>query len=170
MVSTPTATAKELRMHFDEARQSVRHFETQLPALFREVLSDVRNVLGTDSEILLAHLHSFRELVVTLRQDLMERLFLIQSAIERKIESLRQGRKSLNNGFSALFKRVEEHIKHSSERLEQYDPVCVLRLGYSLIRKGTQVIKNSGDVKIGDILSLQLSKGKVNAKVEEIFE
>lgn len=170
MVSTPTATAKELRMHFDEARQSVRHFETQLPALFREVLSDVRNVLGTDSEILLAHLHSFRELVVTLRQDLMERLFLIQSAIERKIESLRQGRKSLNNGFSALFKRGEEHIKHSSERLEQYDPVCVLRLGYSLIRKGTQVIKNSGDVKIGDILSLQLSKGKVNAKVEEIFE
>ncbi len=170
MVSTPTATAKELRVHFDEARQSIRHFETQLSALFREVLSDVRNVLGTDSEILLAHLHSFRELVVTLRQNLMERLFLVRSAIERKIEFLRQGERVLYSGFGAIFNRATEEVRHSGERLEQYDPTRVLKLGYSLVRKGEQVVKNVSDVKVGDILNVQLSRGKVNAKVEEIFE
>jgi len=170
MVSTPTATAKELRLHFDEARQLVRHFETQLPTLFREMLSDVRNILGTDSEILLAHLHSFRELVVTLRQDLMERLFLVGASIERRIESLKQGKKSLENGFGTLFNRAQEQIKHAGERLLQYDPTRVLKLGYSLVRKGIQVVKDSSNTKIGDILSIQLSKGRVDAKVEKIFE
>ncbi|MEI8096647.1 MAG: exodeoxyribonuclease VII large subunit [Candidatus Moraniibacteriota bacterium] len=170
MVSTPTATAKELRVHFDEARQLVRHFETQLPTLFREMLSDVRNILGTDSEILLAHLQSFRELVVTLRQDLMERLFLIGASIERKIEFLQHGRKNIENGFHSILNRAAEQTKHASEILLQYDPTRVLKLGYSLVRKGTQVVKNISDTKIGDILSIQLSHGKVDAKVEKIFE
>ncbi|MFZ2187367.1 MAG: exodeoxyribonuclease VII large subunit [Candidatus Moraniibacteriota bacterium] len=170
MVSTPTATAKQLRFHFDEARHSVRHFEVQLPTLFRQQLSDVRNRLASDSEVLLGHLHSFRELVTTLRQDLVERLFLVQALIEGKIELLRQGRKSLMNGFGALFERITERIKHSGERLEQYDPTRVLKLGYSLVRKGTQVVKSISDVKIGDILSIQLSHGKLNATVEEIIK
>jgi exodeoxyribonuclease VII large subunit len=62
MVSTPTATAKELRYHLDEARQLVRHFEYQLPALFRERLSAVRGELSLDGEIMLARLRSFREI------------------------------------------------------------------------------------------------------------
>ncbi|MDP3956973.1 MAG: exodeoxyribonuclease VII large subunit [bacterium] len=170
MVSTPTATAKELRLHFDEARQLVRHFEVHLPALFRQKLSDVRNVLASDSETLLRHLHNFREMVATLRQDLVERLFLIQAAVEQKIESLRQGKKNLENGFGAIFERVTERIKHSGERLEQYDPTRVLKLGYSLVRKGTQVVKNISDLQIGDILNIQLSEGKVDTKVEKIIK
>ena len=170
MVSTPTATAKQLRLHFDEARQLVRHFEVHLPTLFHQKLADVRNILAGGSETLLGHLHNFRELVATLRQDLTERLFLIQAAIEQKIELLRQGKKSLENGFGAILERVTERIKHSGERLEQYDPARVLKLGYSLVRKGVKVVKNITDMKIGDILNIQLSHGKVNAKVEEIFE
>jgi len=170
MVSTPTATAKQLRLHFDEARQLVRHFEVHLPTLFHQKLADVRNILAGGSETLLGHLHNFRELVATLRQDLTERLFLIQAAIEQKIELLRQGKKSLENGFGAILERVTERIKHSGERLEQYDPARVLKLGYSLVRKGVKVVKNITDMKIGDILNIQLSHGKVTAKVEEIFE
>lgn len=170
MVSTPTATAKELRLHFDEARQLVRHFETQLPTLFREMLSDVRNTLSGDSEILLDHLHGFRELVVTLRQDLVERLFLVGASIERKIESLKQGKKSIENGFVVLFNRAQEQMKHANERLVQYDPTRVLKLGYSLVRKGAHVVKDISDTKIGDILSIQLSKGSVRARVEDVLK
>lgn len=170
MVSTPTATAKQLRLHFDEARQLVRHFEMQLPTLFRQKLSDVRNVLARDSEILLAHLHSFRELISTLRQNLVERLFFIKSAIEQKQNLLQQGKKGLVQGFSVLLERVSERMRHISERLEQYDPTRVLKLGYSLVRKGAKVVKNISDVKIGDILSIQLSHGKVDAQVKEIFD
>lgn len=170
MVSTPTATAKQLRLHFDEARQLLRHFEVQLPTLFREMLADVGNVLARESEALLGYLHDFREIVATLRQDLTERLFLIRAAIEQKVELLRQGKKSLENGFGAILERVTERILHVSERLEQYDPKQVLKLGYSLVRKGTRVVKNISDMRIGDILGIQLSHGKMNAKVEEIFE
>lgn len=169
MVSTPTATAKELRLHFDEARQLVRHFEVHLPTLFHQKLSDVRGVLASDSEALLGHLHNFRELVATLRQHLVEKLFLIQAAIEQKIEFFRQGKKSLENGFGAILERTVQQIKHSSERLQQYDPTRVLKLGYSLVRKGTVVVKNISDMKIGDILSIQLSRGKLRTKVEEIL-
>lgn len=169
MVSTPTATAKELRAHFDAARQLVRHFEVHLPALFHQKLSDVKNTLALESEALLGYLHNFREMVATLRQDLVERLFLIQASLEQKVELLRQGRKSLENGFGAILQRISEHIKHCSERLEQYDPTRVLKLGYSLVRKGTSVVKNISDVRIGDILDIQLSQGKLKTKVEDVY-
>jgi exodeoxyribonuclease VII large subunit len=170
MVSTPTATAKELRVHFDEARQLIRHFEVQLPTLFREQLSLVKNILGKNSETLLGHLDAFRELVATLRQHLVEKLFLIQAVIEGKIELLKQEKKSLENGFGTLFKRTSDQIRHSSERLDQYDPTRVLKLGYSLVRKGAKVVKDISDVRIGDILDIQLSKGKISAKVEKILD
>lgn len=170
MVSTPTATAKQLRLRFDEARQLVRHFEIHLPALFRQKLSDVRAMLASKSEALLGHLHNFRELVATLRQDLVERLFLVQATIEQKIELLRQGKKSLKNGFGVIFERVTERVRHSAERLEQYDPTRVLKLGYSLVRKGARVVKNISGIKIGDILNIQLSQGKVETKVEKIIK
>ncbi|MDD2766800.1 MAG: exodeoxyribonuclease VII large subunit [Candidatus Moranbacteria bacterium] len=170
MVSTPTATAKELRLHFDEARQLVRHFETHLPMLFSQNLTLIQKTLEDEGLHLLSYLEHFRTLVTTLHQDLKERLFLVQSTIERKKELLNQGRKSLYQGMTALLKQSEETLLHQSERLAQYDPMNVLKLGYSLVRQGIRVVKKSCDVKIGDILSVQLSRGKVTAKVEEIFE
>ncbi len=170
MVSTPTATAKELRYHLDEARQLVKHFEHQLPALFRERLADVRSELRLDGEIMLARLRSFRDIVATLRQALGERLLLAQAAVRRHLDGLDQGEKSLRIGFVSLFERTMKRLDHAAERLVQYDPKRVLRLGYSLVRKGDAIMKSVSQAVAGDILEVQLGDGKLQTKVERIIE
>lgn len=169
MVSTPTATAKHLRYHLDEARQLVRHFEQQLPALFREQLAAVRNELALDGEIMLSHLRAFRDIVATLRQDIGERLVMTQAVVRQKLELLHQGEKSLELGFAGLFQRVAKKLDHTAERLAQYDPKRVLKLGYSLVQKGGMIMKSVSQAAIGDILDIQLSDGKLQTKVEKIL-
>lgn len=170
MVSTPTATAKELRYHLDEARQLVRHFEYQLPALFRERLSAVRSELSLDGEVMLARLRSFRDIVATLRQDIGERLVIAQAAVRRHLDSLDQGERSLKTGFLSLFERTAKELDHAAERLAQYDPRRVLRLGYSLVRKGGMIMKSASQAAVGDILDVQLGDGRLQTRVEGIIK
>ena len=170
MVSTPTATAKTLRVPWDEARQLVEHFRYQLPVLFREQLSHVRNILTLDSEVLLARLRTFRELVSTLEQDISEKLSFSQSIVRQKLIDLEQKGKVLRQCFMALAERVAKEISHAAELLKQYDPKRALKLGYGLIRKTGKIVKDVSETAIGDILDVQLSRGRLRTKVEEILD
>ena len=170
MVSTPTATAKTLRYHWDEARQLVEHFRHQLPARFREQFSDVRNALALDGEGLLARLRTFRELIVTLRQDISGKLVFAQSIVKHQFAGLNEEQKHLQQKFIAMQKKVSQELFHCEERLKQYDPKRVLKLGYGLIRKGEKIIKDVSETAIGDILGIQLSRGKLQARVEKIIQ
>jgi exodeoxyribonuclease VII large subunit len=168
MVSTPTATAKHVRVHLDEARQLVKHFEHQLPALFRERLSAVRSELSLDGEVMLARLRSFRDIVTTLRQDIGERLVMTQAVVRRHLDGLEQGEKSLRLGFAALFERTLKQLDHAAERLAQYDPKRVLKLGYSLVQKSGMIMKSVSQTAIGDILEVQLSDGRLGVRVDTV--
>jgi len=170
MVSTPTATAKELRLHFDEARQLVKYFETHLPLLFSQQLTLVQRHIDEESTKLLSFVEYFRTLFTTLHRDLRERFFLLLSIKEQKKEFLNYGRDALSKGFLFILKQSKETLVFQNDRLMQYDPLRVLRSGYSLIRQGTRIVKTTDEIKIGDVVSLQLSRGKMNATVEEIFE
>lgn len=170
MVSTPTATAKVLRTSWDEARQLIEHFRFQLPLLFREQLSDVENALAFKSGELLARFKAFSMVIMTLRQDIAERLVLIQALIRQKMYDLDRNEERLWQGFQALRERVTREIRRLEALLRQYDPERVLRLGYSLVRSGKRIIKDTHEIKIGDILEVQLSQGKLKTKVEKIFE
>jgi len=170
MVSTPTATAKELRFHFDEARQMVHRFETQLPLLFKEILTETKNTLETEAKTLLEYLQDFQNIFTVLRQSLREKLFTIEALLERKIDFLTQGQKSMENGFLRMIERMKEKLDYHSERLKQYDPARVLKLGYSIVKKETHIIKSYTDITLGEKLSVELGEGKATVRVEEIFE
>lgn len=170
MVSTPTATAKHLRLPWDEARQLISHFERELPALFRERLADVRNRIALDGEVMLAHLRNFRELVATLWHELAQRLMLVQAEMRRQNDALYRAEQALDQGFMALFDRVKSLLDHANERLSQYDPKRVLQLGYSLVQKNASIIKSITQVAVGDILDVQVGDGKIQTKVEKIVK
>jgi exodeoxyribonuclease VII large subunit len=169
-VSTPTAAAQRLRHPWDEARQMVNHFRYQLPILFRERLADARNIITLESETLLAHLRAFSELVGALQKDIFERFIFVQSATRQKLMDFDQADESLARGFVTLKERFLRTLTNYEERLHQYDPKQALQLGYSLIRKGGKIIKDVSETAIGDILDVQLSRGKLRTKVEKIIQ
>lgn len=169
MVSTPTATARTLREPWDEARGSVRHFEQHLPMLMERELSLVKTQLGMGSEELLRRLGEFLEYATTLKQALMERLLSVQGLVRQRVIDMVQSEKRLEQYFLSGLESAKKELGYAEELLRQYDPVRVLRLGYSLVKSGSRIVKGIDDLAVGDILDVQLSKGKVTAKVEGII-
>lgn len=168
MVSTPTATAKLLAEPWNEARQLVVHFEKHLPLLFQEKLSDAARHVDQGTETLLAYLRLIRERVAECEREIAERLALLSESVRQKRLELGLTREKLRENFHFLLSRVGKALDASEERLAQYDPKRALRLGYSLIRQGNKVLKDSVQAKIGDILEIQLNKGSLAAEVKKI--
>jgi len=46
----------------------------------------------------------------------------------------------------------------------------VLKLGYSLVKSGGQVVKKTAGLSVGDMLDIELHKGKIGVKVEKIID
>ncbi|MEK7549433.1 MAG: exodeoxyribonuclease VII large subunit [Patescibacteria group bacterium] len=170
MVSTPTATAKHLAAPWIEAKQLIGHFERQLPLLFQERLSQINRTLSVHTEVLLEGLRFIRQSVAECEQALKERLAFTIGAVRQKQEELTVNRGKLKENFRFILVRVSKLLETFEEKLSQYDPKRALRLGYSLIKKGEAVIKDSSGIRVGDILDIQLGKGSLSAEVKNIIE
>lgn len=170
MVSTPTATARTLREPWDEARGLVRHFEQHLPILMERELSMVRTTLGTASEELLDKLGEFLRYADILKQALTERLLSLQALVRQRVAEVVQAEKSIAHSFLTRLEHAKKELVYAEDLLRQYDPTRVLKLGYSLVKSGHGIVKDIGSLQVGDILDIQLSKGKIGARVEKITE
>lgn len=170
MVSTPTATAKELRFHFDEARQMIHRFEKELPLLFESILTNTYSTLEKESEELLDYLQKFQNMFSVLHQALREKLFTNIALLQRKRDFLTQGEKNMENGLIRMIREGRERIDVAEGKLKQYDPLRVLKFGYSIVKKEMQIIKSFADIQVGDRLLLEFGIGKAKVKVEDISE
>lgn len=168
MVSTPTATARTLREPWDEARGLVRHFEQQLPLHFERELSQVRNTVALQGEVLLSRLGEFLEYANTLRQAVMEKLLLLRSLMRERLAFLVQAEKNIEQSFFSGLENLKKELVYAEDLLRQYDPTRVLRLGYSLVKSERGIVKDTEGLRIGDILGIQFSKGKAEARIEKI--
>lgn len=169
MVSTPTATARTLREPWDEARGLLRHFEEHLPVLMERELASVRTELTSGSEALLSKLGEFFDYATTLKQGLMERLLGLQALVREKESALAQAREHWERSLTHALERGKKELGYAEELLRQYNPTRVLKLGYSLVKKGGQIMKNVGNLRVGDILEVELSAGGVEARVEKLI-
>lgn len=170
MVSTPTATARTLREPWDEARGLVRHFEQHLPILMERELSLVRTELGAAGEELLDKLGEFLRYADTLKQALTERLLSLQALVRQKVADMVQAEKNIAQRFFSSLEQAKKELVYVEDLLRQYDPTRVLKLGYSLVKSGAKIVKDVASLKVGDILDIQLSNGKIGARVEKITD
>ncbi len=170
MVSTPTATARTLRAPRDEARGLLRHFEQHLPMLLERELVSVRSVLTLQSEGLLSQLRRVLEMADFLRQNLAERLVMLQSVVQQRLMNLVLVKKAFEQHFLTRLEGAKKELVYAEDLLRQYDPTRVLRLGYSLVRSGRGIVKDVSWLKVGDILKIQLSQGGATTRVEEVSD
>lgn len=170
MVSTPTATARTLREPWDEARQLVRHFEQHLPVLMERQLSLVKTLLASESEALLGQLGIFLRSASDLKQFLSERLVLLQALVRQIKRELLQSQERLRQVFVARVEGIKKELSYAEDLLRQHNPTQVLRLGYSLIKSARGIVKDTQGLQVGDILSVQLSRGELQARIEKIIQ
>ncbi len=168
MVSTPTATAKELTAEWSESRQAINNLSLKLPLIFEQSLRTKRNFLNTNTSILLEILRNIQRQSLRIEQAFFVQVSRLDEEIRRKKKESYLAEEVLKNGFNEVKNRLVKKLLSYEEQLNIYDPRRVLRLGYGLIKKGSLLVKDSSKIGPGDILSVQLSKGSFEAMVKKI--
>jgi len=170
MVSTPTATARTLRAPWDEARGLLRHLEEHLPLLLERELRRVKGELGSGSDALSLKLREFLAYADTLREELAKNFLSLQSLAREKRVALGEAKKHMEQLFVSRLESVKKELLYGEDLLRQYDTTRVLKLGYSLVKSGGQVVKKTAGLSVGDMLDIELHKGKIGVKVEKIID
>lgn len=71
-------------------------------------------------------------------------------------------------------KNILQHSKDKYEKnnmlLDSLSPLKVVDRGYSIVKKGSQVIKDVKQLKVGEMVNVQFAKGHAEMKVESIKE
>lgn len=74
-------------------------------------------------------------------------------------------RKYLTSQVFSLFDQLKQSTEATRKLLSVFDPAAALRRGYAIVKKGRAYIKSVEQVTAGDRLAIQLSDGKISAKV-----
>lgn len=92
---------------------------------------------------------------------------IINNSILDNKNKLNQIKKThILNNPEKLLTNIKSNYNLVKNKLELLNPNAILSKGYSMVRKDGKIIKDSGEVKIGDIIDITLYKGNINAKIE----
>lgn len=169
MVSTPTATAKYLSASWDEARQLIERETLFLETTTDKILAELERTVTLRQEELSSQLDMILERVGAVQQQFQERIILLPGYIRdvrSKLETCFPYWKTL---FDVGSRRTHDMLLDIGVRLEQYNPHRVLRLGYSLVRKEGRLMRNAGDMRVGEIIDIELGSGRIEGEVKRVI-
>ncbi len=168
MESTPTACALCLTSNWERARESIYTFTEKLPRLLEQLIAEKKEYLGGAHQYLFTALVTLKESVSQYEQQLLHSFQEYHNQLKRSRERLATFATELVRRSQEALAEKNTLLKNFSQYLAQVDPKRVLALGYSLIRKGGSVLRNTKGVKTGDILHIRLGKGELTATVKNI--
>ena len=87
--------------------------------------------------------------------------------VEIHRDNLNDYMSSLNNAFSDLCKQRRNELAIVLSKIEAMNPLAVLSRGFSVVSHNGVAISNATSVKVDDLISVQMAKGRINARVIE---
>ncbi len=168
MVSTPTATAKHLSMSWDEARERIHREEVFLQTFSERTVNLIQDRLRMIENGLREGLEKVLEQVEMVERGFENQAMLLPEYLERTKERFGQFAPYWKMVLEGLLERHQENLASQAARIEQYDPMKVLRLGYSLVRKAGKVMRDAGQIKEGEMIDIQLGRGRVESEVKRV--
>jgi exodeoxyribonuclease VII large subunit len=91
---------------------------------------------------------------------------LLSYRLDQKKGDLTRFKMEIDLILSRLVESSRSNLTVQNKLLEAYNPTAVLKRGYSIIRSSGRVVKDAGQVKSKDIISVQLVNGKFEAEVK----
>lgn len=168
MESTPTACALCLTSNWEKARESIYTFTEKLPRLLENQIFAHKESLSAAHQYLFQTLSTLKESVSACEQAFLYWLQECQNQVKRNAEKIEAFPGELGRRYQESINENKKRLETFAQYLAQVDPKHVLALGYSLIRKGGRVLRNTKDLRPGDILNIQLGKGDLTATVKHI--
>lgn len=168
-VSTPSIVAKEINKSWEKAIDKLEYYESNIINGYSGALKDVRYNLDNISAQMKEFYQSIFRRFEQCEQSLKNLFYNINYTLKKNREQLSKMPKALNYYFSKLVADTSKVIDNYEKSLHQNNPERQLKLGYSIVTLGDNVIKSVSQVKKGDILKIKVNEGKIHSKVEETF-
>ncbi|TXH00579.1 MAG: exodeoxyribonuclease VII large subunit [Candidatus Moraniibacteriota bacterium] len=170
MVSTPTATAKELSLGWDEARERIDREELFLKTTMEKLARDLEYRIEDQEQLLREGLVTILERVENIRRRFQEKLLLFSGSFRSLQEKLEQYFPAWKLQFEGALGRTHQILDTTTEKVEQYNPVRVLRLGYSLVRSGGKLLHEAREVEVGEYINIELGSGRIEGEVKKVID
>ncbi len=163
MVSTPTATARALREHFEKAESLLIRYEQRLFDSWGALFQRAQRTCEESARFLMTQLQQVIDRCRQTEQALMRCIEKLRFSFQRTDIILSQSEKKLIESYASRLVSVREWIQYQELKLSANDPKRLLRLGYSLAMKDGRIVRSVADVSPGDVLSIQVSDGTFDA-------
>lgn len=118
--------------------------------------SNAAELLVPDRQALLAHVRTHRERLAH---------FVERTVRDARAELVLE-RESLSASVEQLIRQTRQQLKLRRQLLHAYDPQEALKRGYALVRKGRSVIRSGSEVRVGDVLEIQLCDAHLTTHVK----
>jgi exodeoxyribonuclease VII large subunit len=143
------------------------------PSAAAEMVLRRRNIISIQVEQLKYSLKDSMDIIFNRNLQSFERLKSSRSLqrphliYEDKISYIDDMDERLKNNVERLFETKIEKLKNTSHKLNILSPFAVLSRGFAVCSDGNDVIvRNSKDVKHGDIVNIRLASGSFKAEVK----
>ncbi len=100
----------------------------------------------------------------------VESLVTPEQLLSEKRSQVQMLNLKMNNQLQKLLEKRKTDLSRIMSLLESLSPLKVVERGYSVARKGAQVLKDTKQIKKGDQVSVQLMRGQFTANVVDVHE
>lgn len=142
---TPSAAAEVVSVSKEQLNGNLNYYNEKLKNLIRIKLNNAEASLERLTERLLR--------------------FSPQFKIENNIRKFDDLQKRLDFAFIKIISDYENKYISRISQMEALSPIKVLKRGYSLIYKNSNIISNISKLECGDIIEIKMSDGTVKAKI-----
>ncbi|MBN2198041.1 exodeoxyribonuclease VII large subunit [Candidatus Wolfebacteria bacterium] len=168
MVSTPTATARELNKSWEQAINKIELNERKIFGFYKDALikenlniSDSFSVIKNNFQLIFDNFSRAEEI---LRQ-----LFV---ALKMRISEMKKGVSEypvvISKRMLLLIKKAGDMIISSEKLINSYNPEHQLKLGYSIISMNGKLIRKINQIKKGQIVNVRVEDGNFDSEVKII--
>jgi exodeoxyribonuclease VII large subunit len=167
-VSTPTAVAIYLNRTWDEAVQRLAVLERDILYKYQEILQREKYLLEEMAGRLRKYFGMIFQEFDGIKHRLKSILTDIGYDIKSKVKILDNSFNLIFNNFKRNFQEASNFINETEKKLEIYDPMRQLKLGYSIASIGEKVIKSIKQARVGSQIDIQVSDGKIKSIINKI--
>ncbi len=101
-------------------------------------------------------------------QLLREKLGTPQQRLDREWQAMKTLQLRMRTGLKNTFLRKREGLGKAAALLDSLSPLKVVERGYSLISVEDELIKDSGQLKVGSQITIQFARGRAKAEIKEV--
>jgi exodeoxyribonuclease VII large subunit len=117
------------------------------------------------------------ELLVPDRRAVLDGLQTQRDRLTYTVEHLLQRvRQNITTHGDVLYRSTEQILSQARQKLvlrrqvlQAYDPQAALARGYALVRKDQKIIRNGGELAVGDGITVQLNDAKLEAQIKRVI-